>query len=978
MKNMKNVFFCLIAAISLLGAKKSIGAVDPDIQWESINTPHFEVIYDARHYQTARKYALRLELNHKLLGTYFSESPMKTIVILNDNTDLANGYATRIPYPHIMAYPVLPASHDSISYYSDWPQELTIHEYAHILNFEPASGVIKILRNIMGSVITPTMLLPRWWHEGVAVEMETRFSTHGRLRSIYQDATLRAIASENLFSQYSIADINETEIDSWPRGARPYLFGSIVMSEMFAQNSSNVGDILLQRYGGRIPYLLNGPAEEVTGKDFNTWFNEAVASVGSKAQEQLTLLRQFKVTQFVPLAKKFLDSHSPQISPNGRFLTFVAKNTWGKNSIQILDRHEDGRPFQLDDDSFSEFLSIDNKQNASGSDAPPAGNINRVAWLPDSTGFIFDQVRFVNSYANYSDLFYFDLNNKKNKRLTTGMRLREPALSPNGQAIVAVQLEQSDTRLATLNNDGTNLAIVYKPPSFFKISHPIFLDDQTLIFTERDLRGVNTIKTFNLTTKQVGTITTPSIEQVDSLNRELNGISFVAQENGIQNFYITKDQFKTFQRLTHAETAVFDGSIDHRMGVLFNTIMTGSGLQVTSSALDSAKDSEKFQAPPPKVEALMASRYDNKNLTLPNDQALESEFGPSLGEKVSYSSFKHLAPRYWLPFVYFTESGVGTQISTTTFDPLEKHAYTAQAGYDSFAQESSLALNYSNATTRWPFNVGASIQHRNQPLLKSEFEAKQLNIMTTHDLRPYSEDITVGLGVDTNEITTSKTLKRSGPQLAFIYDGTAKSNFVSIPFAGFQLGAFGNYYVKTESLSSMSKAVIKATYFHSKYLPERHIALLHLIGQEMKGELGEADLTQSEHYHLNQNLSTPNFVLRGYDQGYFYFKSARGATFEYHIPISGFQGWGTMPLFAKHTRLNFYAEALAVNGIALNLGTMQYERAYLKRFYSSYGFELKADLSLGYYFPLTYILGIYQRPEYSGPGKTTAFIGFQI
>ncbi len=337
-----------------------------------------------------------------------------------------------------------------------------------------------------------------------------------------------------------------------------------------------------------------------------------------------------------------------------------------------------------------------------------------------------------------------------------------------------------------------------------------------------------------------------------------------------------------------------------------------------------------------------------------------------------------MLPRYWLPFAYVTASGYGTQISTATFDPLEKHAYSVQAGYDSFSHESSVGFGYANTTTHWPFTLNAIAQQRDQPFLNSHYEANQVSFLTTHDLRPLSEYMTVGLGVDANEVTATTSKKRIGPQMIFVYDGAAKSVFSEIPFAGFQFSLIGNHYVKSDKLSSLSRGLASATYFHSKFLPERHIALIHLITQQMKGEIGDSDLSQSEGFHLTQNFSAPRFVLRGYDPGYFYFKAAHGATVEYHIPLKGTKGWGTLPAFIKHSRMNFYTEALAVDEIALDHTSQNYQRTYLKQYYSSYGVEFKGDLTLGYYFPVTCLFGIYHRPDFSGPDKTSTFIGFQI
>jgi hypothetical protein len=971
---MKKTFFYLVALLPILIAKQTWSIVDPNIQWETLSTPHFEVIYDARHYQTARKYALRLELNHKLLSTYYTESPEKTVVILNDNTDLANGYATRVPYPHIMLFPVLPTSHESISEYSDWPQELTLHEYAHIVNFEPAHGIMKAIRYAFGNIITPTMLLPRWWHEGVAVEMETRFTTHGRLRSQYQDAALRALAKDQQLERYSIAEINESELDTWPRGARPYLFGSLLMSEIQHQKNSKVAEDLLQHYSSRIPYLINGPAEEETSKNFEEWFTQAIQVISDKTQAQLNTLRQSPTTVFSPLSPKFLESHSPQVSPDGRFLTFVAKNRWGKSSIQILDRHEQGRPFNVETDSFSEFLSMDNKSAAKNNDAPPAGNINRVAWLPDSSGFIFDQVRNITAYANFSDLHFYDLNQQKHRRITSGQRLREPGISPNGQKIVAVQLEQTNSRLVTLNLDGSDLQTQFSPPMFHKVTSPLFLSDELILFTERDVKGDVSLKTLNIANKQVELIQWSKLSQIDSLNQEAKGHSFVAMENGIQNFYFTEDQFKTYRRLTHTETAIFDGCIDHRMGTIYTTSMGSTGILVANSPFPQ----EPLPSPPPAITSLLDERYGQNKAETTSDEVLETEFGSQIGPKTPYSSLGFLLPRYWLPFVYMTENGYGTQISTSAFDPLEKHTYQAQAGYDSFTHESSVGLSYTNTTTEWPMGVAVAAQEQIQPILNNRFQAQQVSFVATHDLRPFSENITTGFGLDGNVVTATSSKKHLGPKFIFNYDGTAKSAFSEVPFAGYQISLIGNHFIKTSELTALSRAALNATYFYSKHLPDGHIAAINFKTLGTTGEIGVSDFSQTDAFYFSQALNTMQFVLRGYDPGYFYFKSAHELALEYHIPLSRHFGWGTLPAFVKRTRMSLFAEAMSLDGFAIDFSVPDYVRTFHKSVFSSYGVEFKSDLTLGYYFPVTVLLGLYQRPDYSGPSKTTAFIGFQI
>ncbi len=230
-KKIISLYFGLF--ISLLSFSLSTKAqVDPSIEWKTLHLPHFELVYDARHQELANIYAARLEAAYANVAPLFPAGPIKTTVVLDDHTDLTNGAATVFPYPLIMVYPVLPAPQESIGEYNDWASELVTHEFTHILAMSPQRDTVLGLSYFFGSLMSPNILLPRWWHEGLAVEMETRFSTAGRLRSPQQDAWLRSYVLDNHWNEMKISEANEVNIPTWPYGARPYLIGAAMWSEL--------------------------------------------------------------------------------------------------------------------------------------------------------------------------------------------------------------------------------------------------------------------------------------------------------------------------------------------------------------------------------------------------------------------------------------------------------------------------------------------------------------------------------------------------------------------------------------------------------------------------------------------------------------------------------------------------------------------------------------------------------------------------
>lgn len=117
------------------------------------------------------------------------------------------------------------------------------------------------------------------------------------------------------------------------------MFGSILMSEILttttqigdAQNN-NYGDTLLQTSGDAFLFI-NGPIEDNIIKSFISGLT-TMQTTENLTKKQLEEIRKTPTTEFTPLSVKFMESHSPQLSPNGQILTFVAKNHWGKDSVK--------------------------------------------------------------------------------------------------------------------------------------------------------------------------------------------------------------------------------------------------------------------------------------------------------------------------------------------------------------------------------------------------------------------------------------------------------------------------------------------------------------------------------------------------------------------------------------------------------------------------------------------------------------------
>lgn len=143
LQNLKTFIFTSVVLCSI----QTFG-LDPRRDYHKISSDNFDIIYDAKSYDLAKIYLEEAERSHKILVDVFGISPKKTTVVLDDTLDLANGSAIGVPRPHVNIFVNPPTSLASIDHFSSWPRDVFLHEYAHILNMEPARGAWKPFRYI--------------------------------------------------------------------------------------------------------------------------------------------------------------------------------------------------------------------------------------------------------------------------------------------------------------------------------------------------------------------------------------------------------------------------------------------------------------------------------------------------------------------------------------------------------------------------------------------------------------------------------------------------------------------------------------------------------------------------------------------------------------------------------------------------------------------------------------------------------------
>lgn len=973
--------FVFISLLLLLLSNNSFAQVDPKVDWHKIELPGFDLVYDAKQQDLALHYAARLSKLQEALRPYFSHFPEKTVVVLNDNTDLTNGYATSIPYPLIMIFPVHPTAHESISEYGDWEWELLVHEYTHILSFETRRGIPKALHTVFGSIMTPNQILPRWFLEGVAVDFETRLSHHGRLRSQNQDAWLRVLFKNNFASNLDFAEINEGSIPSFPFGSRPYLYGSLIWNEIISQYGTSSVQKLHWSHGGRLPFFLEGGAENTLGSSYTSLTSASLRELDRRLENQRKVISQTPSPALRSFPARGVENFSPTLSPDGLKLAYLSRSANLRRDVRFMQRKSTREDFSEKDETrafASEIAEEEGPRNPNPrnqldhQEGPPAGTVTRISWLPDSKAFVFDKVSDRRWFRETSEIMKYDLKTKETKSLTPGLRARDPDISPDGTKLAFIGLESGQTELKTLDLDTQKIESLRISGLGQRLSNPVFISKNELLYLERS-SGVEKSYILDLESKQSRQVLF-DFQDIRFVFFNSGQIYFVSGKNGVPNFYVTKD-FKTVERLTHVEGAVGPASIDAHNKKILLTALTEQGQKIFIQEFSAVKF-ESISKPLPGLYQDRFPPYDMPHF--------DSESALGLKEKArDYSAWSYVWPRYWLPTLNISSERSLYGAFVSSQDPLGQHSYSLQVNYDTGTENTSYLATYTNLQSPLIVGLQAYDIETSTPINSISYEEQMQELSALNQFHHISTEFYAGLGWNWKQRQTANSeTEQSGPSIQARYLNTSMSGNEISPLHGQNLVFRGVSYLAQEGMTSYWDLNFRGQQFISKFLPQRHALMLQMQGRYVDKDvsIAESDPTVSFNSFSQINLGPP--VMRGFPSGSFLSSKYGIVTLEYRFPLDdSYRGFGLSPVFFRRLHAAAVLEGIQAKGFVYSdaqTSDFEYLTLNSNRIYGTAGLEVKLDTTLGYHFGLTFYLGLYQTLQKEPTSAENIVLGLQM
>lgn len=408
-----------------LGAEAHAG--DPLQDWKTVETKHFVINYYEPLGDIARRVGALAERSHRVLVPVLGHAPKtKTQIVLVDDTDGANGFASVLPRNRITLFATAPSGLSSLNDHDDWLYGLTAHEYTHILHLDTIGGFPALYNKIFGKQWAPNQVQPRWIIEGIATYQESKQSSSGRTRSALFDMFLRV---PTLAGTTLRLDKVTNGSRYFPHGTAAYLYGSHFLKYVFDRYGEKSLKTMSHAYGSNpIPYGINRSIATATKRGFDSLYAEWNAHLRRKYS----------------LKKRSLERRGIR---EGRRLTFSGELNTGpmytKDGKWIVWRQNDGL-------SRSRFRALPSGGNVGASrEYAIIDRAGTFEMLGDGS-MVVEQSRNFRSNYSYQEIGLWNKRTKRLDMLTRGLRARSPTISPDERQIAFVINGLSKTKLAVM------------------------------------------------------------------------------------------------------------------------------------------------------------------------------------------------------------------------------------------------------------------------------------------------------------------------------------------------------------------------------------------------------------------------------------------------------------------------------------------------------------------------------------------------
>src|SRR5438876_3215366 len=403
---------------------------------DSRRTRDLELIYyDKAHeylsYHLARSFENSLAFDRKLFG-YEPSEPV--VILMQDFGDYGHGGTSTVPWNYISigiepfdyVYDVMPSNERM-----NW---LMHHELVHVVATDKAADSDVMFRRIFHGKVAPikeeplSMLYsylasprwysPRWYHEGIAVFLETWMAGGvGRALGGYDEMVFRTMVDENAYFYDVVGLESEGTTIDFQIGQNSYLYGTRFMSYLAMKFGPEKVIAWVNRSPGSKRYFAS-QFQNVFGTTLDAEWQRWIAWEHEWQKANLARIRQYPVTPETRINRAVLGSVSRSFYDPDRKLLYAAINRPARPAQIVAINVTTGEMTPLTDVV-----------------APALYFVTSMAYDPKGRKIFYT----TNNSRGWRDLNELDLNSGRRRMLLKNCRAGDLVVNPVDQSIWAIQ-----------------------------------------------------------------------------------------------------------------------------------------------------------------------------------------------------------------------------------------------------------------------------------------------------------------------------------------------------------------------------------------------------------------------------------------------------------------------------------------------------------------------------------------------------------
>jgi Tol biopolymer transport system component len=425
-----------------------------ELQWQTLTTEHFLIHFHQGTERTARRAAAIAEEIYPAITSLYDFRPQPpTHLIIRDTDDFANGaayyYDDKIEIWATALEFELRGTHN-------WLRDVITHEFTHIVSLQAAArmphsmpafylqgfgyederraDVLIGYPNRIYSYPVAGTIASAWFAEGVA-QYQTR-SVYNDWWDTHRDMLLRAATLDDALLTFD---------------AMGGFGGTGLESELTYNQGNSLVRYIAEHYGEEAVAEIARGLRSIFLLDMDRAFKGATGKSGQELYDEWKsdLVRRYGEVK-AEIAPQAIEGST--VSDSGYLNLFPAWRPGTSTLYWASNRGEDfGSLTAVELKEAPNAATLASNRQSVPAPKPVMSSVNTPLSFSDNGRHLYYSKRTDDNRYGYrvNDIYVYDLEEEEEKRLTNGLRAKDPAISPNGSQIAAV-----------LNGDATNEVVL--------------------------------------------------------------------------------------------------------------------------------------------------------------------------------------------------------------------------------------------------------------------------------------------------------------------------------------------------------------------------------------------------------------------------------------------------------------------------------------------------------------------------------------